>query len=347
MRNRLEKMLLMLLLAVLAFSSAAGELVDEGTETVIDETLVVSEKDGYHFNAKGFLIGENPGDTYLLEDEENGIWEYSDAHLSVRIRRYTDPVEKTKKSKAATRLYCVAEVYASEESPLFSIMTEAAGKRPGGYSRLDPEKLVAKYPAVFAVSDDYYGYRQYTRDVKGSSWPTGIVIRNGEILYEKTRNSAKKRPFPPLDTLAVYGNGRMKSFTSDEYTAQEYIEQGAVQVFSFGPWLIRNGEINETEAGEKAVYLKNTEPRCVIGMVQPYHYILIVVGIPNGKYKGANGEWLVNKLLEYGCTEGFNLDGGGTACMVFNGKILIHGRWDDEHRSLGSMIAFGKLDAFH
>ena len=33
----------------------------------------------------------------------------------------------------------------------------------------------------------------------------------------------------------------------------------------------------------------------------------------------------------------------GTASMVFNGKVIIHGRWTKEQRTLGSMIAFGAL----
>ena len=346
MRSGLKRILLFLLAAVLLYSFAAAELVDDSSEdVVIDDTLVVEEKDGYHFNAKGFLVGDNPGDYYLLEDEENGVWEYSDANLSVRIKKYVETVDKKKK---INRMYCVADVYASKESPLFSIMTEAEGKRPGGYKRLDPEKLVAKYPVVFAFSDDYYGYRQYRRDLGKATWPTGIIIRNGEILYDKTRDSSKKRDFPPLDTLVVYENGRMKTFLSDEYTAEEYIQQGATQVFSFGPWLIREGEVNEKVIGPKFEFstMKHSDPRAVIGMVDPFHYIMIVVGCPNGKYTGATGEWIVNKMQEYGCGVAFNMDGGGTACMVFNGKILIHGRWDTDHRSLGSMIAFGKLDSF-
>ena len=81
-------------------------------------------------------------------------------------------------------------------------------------------------------------------------------------------------------------------------------------------------------------------------MVEPYHYIFIVVGVPDGnKYTGVRGNWLIAKMQECGCTEALNLDGGGTACMVFNGKTIIQGRFRDEKRPLGSMIAFGQLEA--
>ena len=28
----------------------------------------------WHFDEKGFLTGDNPGEEYILEDPENGIW---------------------------------------------------------------------------------------------------------------------------------------------------------------------------------------------------------------------------------------------------------------------------------
>ena len=78
-------------------------------------------------------------------------------------------------------------------------------------------------------------------------------------------------------------------------------------------------------------------------MVEPFHYILIVVGRPDReKYVGADGAWLVAKLQEYGCVEAFNLDGGGTSCMAFNGKVIIRG--DNSKRPLTGFIAFGNLE---
>ena len=337
MTHRMRRSLAALLAAGSLFSAAAGEGltvedVDPGFETAAEE------KEGRHFSTNGFPAGENPGDAWLLEDEENGVWEYAAKDLSIRIRRFREQPDGKH-----IREYCVAEVYATETSPLFAIMTKEpeTSPRPDGYHLVYPEQLVQEQPVMLAMSDDYYGYRQYSRDLKGSTWPVGIILRNGKILYSKTRNSAKKRPFPPLDTLAVYPDGSMKTFLCDELTAEEYLEQGALQVFSFGPWLIRDGKANEKEAGPGAVYLNHSEPRAAIGMVEPFHYILLVVGVPTGKYIGADGAWLIARMQEYGCTEALNLDGGGTASMLFNGKVIIQGRWKKERRPLGSMIAFG------
>ena len=301
------------------------------------EEEAVTEKDGWHFDAKGFLTGENPGDEYLLEDETNGVWQYASKDLSVRITRVREQYNKKK-----IREYCVAEIWASENEPMSAIMTQPTGKWPAGVKQVHPQLLVDRHPCVFAMSDDYYGARQQTVLKGGKTVQPGIIIRNGEIRWEKTkdRNNKYARKRPCLDVLAVYRDGSMKTYVSDEMTAEEYLAKGAVHTFAFGPWLISEGKINDKEAVEGSGYYEQMEPLTGLGMIEPYHYIAVMVrGRPKEKYAGVRLSWLAEKLLELGCTEALNLDGGGTACMYFNGKVVIQGQ--PTFRSMGSMITFG------
>ena len=302
----------------------------------------VTEKDGWHFDARGFLTGDdNPGEEYLFEDAENGLWQYASRDLSIRITRVQEKYNKKK-----IREYCVAEIWASERSQMTTISSAAKGKWPEGVNQVSPELLVEKHPCVFAMSDDFYGSRQKNILQKTSARQPGIIIRNGEIRWEKTKAQTSKtaRQRPCLDTLAVYSDGSMKTYLSDAMTAEEYLEKGAVQVFSFGPWLISDGKINEKEATEGCGYYEQMEPLTGLGMVEPWHYIAIVLrGRPKTKFAGAHLSWLAEKLLEYGCVEALNLDGGGTAVMMFNGKTVIQGQ--ENLRSMGSMIAFGLKEA--
>ena len=297
----------------------------------------VTEKDGWHFDEKGFLTGENPGEEYILEDEENGLWQYASKDLSVRITRVREQYNKKK-----IREYCVAEIRASENEPMKAILSQGKGKLPDGTSQVHPALLVEKHPCVFAMSDDYYGAREQSVLNHKVSVQPGIIIRNGEIRWEKTkdRNNKYARKRPCLDTLAVYSDGSMKTYYSDEMTAQEYLEKGAVHTFAFGPWLISEGKINEKEAVEGSGYYEQMEPLTGLGMIEPYHYIAVMVrGRPKEKYAGVRLSWLADKLLELGCVEALNLDGGGTSCMFFNGKVVIQGQ--PNFRSMGSLIAFG------
>jgi len=308
-----------------------------------------TEKDGYHFDEKGFLTGEdNPAEEYLLEDEKAGSWRYASRDLSITVTRVEETVKVSGVKR--TREYCIADIYASETSPLFSIFKnrpEGRKERPAGYYKDLPKKIVEEHPVVFALSDDYYGHRMQTREAKKAKWPDGIIIRNGELISSKTRTGTKVE-FPPLDTLAVYGDGSMSADPVGAKTAEEFQAEGAVQVFAFGPWLIHNGEINEKGVDSSKKHhmfatAQYNDSRAAIGMVEPYHYIAIVVnGRPKKKYIGAKFDWLAEKLQELGCTEALNLDGGGTACMIFNGKVIIQG--ETTARSLGSMIAFGNKE---
>ena len=301
------KRLLVLLLALLLL--IPGLSAGEGTAEETEADEAVTEKDGFHFDAKGFLTGENPEEEYILEDENNGLWQYASRDLAVTVTRFE---EKTKKKKK--QVYCVAEIRASAESPLGIIQSDPKsslkfkGEAYPGIEQRHVEDLIEKHPSVLAVSDDMYGLR-ITPVGKGKTKYDyhGVVIRNSQVIATKTRNSSKKRTWPNLDTMAVYQDGSMKTFDCDALTAEEYLEQGAVQVFAFGPWLLSGGEIHP----DLEKINNYSEPRVALGMIEPYHYILIVTaGRPTSTYQGYKLTWLAEKMLEYGCTEALNLDGG-------------------------------------
>ncbi len=332
MRNMIKRLAALTLALLLLISGLA----------LAEEDEAVTEKDGWHFSAKGFLTGEdNPGEEYLLEDEKNGLWQYASKDLAITVTRYE---EKTRKKKR--QIYCVADIRCSPESPLGIIQSDPKsslkfkGEALPGIEQRVVTDLIEKHPSVLAVSDDMYGLR-ITPVGKGKTKYDyhGVVIRNSEVIATKTRNSQKKRPWPNLDTMAVYQDGSMKTFDCDALTAEEYLEQGAVQVFAFGPWLLSGVQVHPNL--EK---INNySEPRAALGMIEPFHYILIVTaGRPTSKYQGYKLTWLAEKMLEYGCTEALNLDGGDTVALAFNNKVIIHGNMEAKKlRNLGSMIAFG------
>lgn len=331
MKNMIRRLAALALVLLLWAGTAAAE----------------TEKDGFHFDDKGFLTGEdNPAEEYLLEDEENGVWQYASRDLSITVTRTR---EKAKKGSKKIREYCVAEIWCSEKSPMGAIMTEPYARYGSnlvsGKRQDDPEKLMAQQPSILAVSDDMYGLRIMEVSKKKTKYDFhGVVIRDGEVKAEKTRKSPEegkkdKRPWPNLDTLAVYQDGSMKAYVCDAMTAEEYLEKGAVHVFAFGPWLISEGKLNPALQNEN--YYPASEPRVAVGMVEPYHYIIIAAsGRPKSQYAGVKLLWLAEKMQEFGCTEALNLDGGATVVMAFNNRIILQGD-NSGKRNIGSLIAFG------
>jgi hypothetical protein len=94
-----------------------------------------------------------------------------------------------------------------------------------------------------------------------------------------------------------------------------------------GPVLVQQGEIKitnneERKFGGKAIHDKH--PRTAMGYTKDNQLIILVV---QGRSPGiADGVSLLQQALllkELGCWEALNLDGGGSSCLLINGKETI------------------------
>ena len=94
-----------------------------------------------------------------------------------------------------------------------------------------------------------------------------------------------------------------------------------------GPVLVQNGVTKitnneELKFGGKAILDKH--PRTAMGYTQDGKLIVMAVeGRFPGKAEGANLEQLSRLLIDVGCQEALNLDGGGSSCLLVNGKQTI------------------------
>ncbi len=97
--------------------------------------------------------------------------------------------------------------------------------------------------------------------------------------------------------------------------------------FGGGPALLINGQINISNNEERKFAGKaidDKHPRTAIGYTKDGKMILLVV---QGRMKniadGATLPQLAKILMDLGCKEGMNLDGGGSSCLLVNGKETI------------------------
>ena len=179
--------------------------------------------------------------------------------------------------------------------------------------------------AILAVNGDYYGARE-----------NGDVIRNG-VLYRNT-------PASNRDALAIFDDGRMAIIEEKFMTAEILKDSGAVQVISFGPGLVINGKISVTEKDEVAV-ASQSNPRTAIGEVDELHYILIVSDGRTKESAGLSLYQLAEFMQALGVNTGYNLDGGGSSTMWFNGRIINKPTTDGkkfEERSVSDIVYIGK-----
>lgn len=181
-----------------------------------------------------------------------------------------------------------------------------------------PEQICSKRGSVLAINGDYAATRWPWTKKSAKRNMVGILIRDGQIFNPYTKKATYKG-FPNLDTLVFFPDGDMQVYDSNEHTAEEYIEMGATDVFAFGPYLIRDGEIN-TEAVN--YFETRNAPRTTIGMIEKNHYMVIVMEGRLKRAKGASLKEMAQLLKEKGCVTAFNFDGGHTSCLLFMGKQI-------------------------
>ena len=254
-------------------------------------------------NAAGFMdSGE-----FVYWGTEEGVWRYCSPTLKVEIIRRTA-------TEPRIMTWYEAEVWANGD--VWGTVENVKGKHFS--STAYPAQVCSKRGAVLAVNGDYAATRWPWLKKTSKRNRVGILIRDG-VIYSQYTKAASYKGFPNLDTLALFPDGDMQVYDSDEHTAQEYLDMGATDVFAFGPYLIRDGEIN-TEAVN--YFETRNAPRTTIGMIEKNHYMVIVMEGRLKTAKGASLKEMAQLLKDRGCVTAFNFDGGHTSCLMFMGKQI-------------------------
>lgn len=192
--------------------------------------------------------------------------------------------------------YFVADVYVKN---IGAFKTAFAKGTYGKSIYAFPTKTATENNAVFAVTGDYYSARS-----------KGIVIRNG-TLYRDVANS---------DVCVLYNDGEMKTYRTEEFNLADAVARGVWQAWSFGPPLLdeTGGKLKEFDST-----LTDRHPRSAIGYYAPGHYCFVVVdGRQSGYSVGMRLTELSALFENLGCKQAYNLDGGATAIMIFQGNVI-------------------------
>lgn len=214
---------------------------------------------------------------------------YQDANISITIREYRE---------YDTSIY-VADVVLSSAEYLQTAFAENAYGRNVTAKTSETAKNAG---AILAINGDYYGARE-----------KGYVLRNGS-LYRQT--AAKNQ-----EDLVIYPDGSFEIITETEITAEELLEKGAEQVFSFGPALVLEKSVSVTEEEEVGKAMASN-PRTAIGIIEELHYVLVVSDGRTEESAGLTLHELAEFMQQLGVETAYNLDGGGSSTMYFNGEII-------------------------
>lgn len=203
---------------------------------------------------------------------------------------------------AGTSVMYVADIRLSDISCLY---TAFAKDEYGRNITQTVSSMAQNNHAVLAINGDYYGFRD-----------DGIIVRNG-VLY---------RSRPARDMLAIFKNGAMSTFHENSVDITKMLAGGLVDTFSFGPVLVSNGRAASQYpkmTSDIDIHFQNNNPRTGIGFFSPNHFAFVVVDGRSKRYSaGITLPEFAQQFVKLGCKEAYNLDGGGSTTMYFNGKVI-------------------------
>lgn len=156
--------------------------------------------------------------------------------------------------------------------------------------------------AILAINGDYYGAQE-----------RGYVLRNG-VLYRASAQSV-------TDALVIGADGNFRIINEGETSADTLVREGAWQVLTFGPALINGGQVTVSSSDEVGRAM-TSNPRTAIGQISEGHYLLVVSDGRTKESTGLSLRQLAELMQSLGAQIAYNLDGGGSSTMVFQGRVV-------------------------
>jgi exopolysaccharide biosynthesis protein len=190
-----------------------------------------------------------------------------------------------------------------------------------------PSAMAERVGAVVAINGDYYGFRS-----------TGIEIRNGATFRDKGARQG----------LVISKDGSFRLYDETTTNATQLLAAGAWHTVSFGPGLVDAGAVLsgidaieiDTNVGNHSI--QGYQPRTAVGMVAPGHVVFVVVdGRSAGYSRGMTLPELAQTMKDLGCEVAYNLDGGGSSALWFNGDIRNKPQGTDKERGTSDIFYLG------
>ena len=167
-------------------------------------------------------------------------------------------------------------------------------------------KISKNYNGIVAVNGDYF-----------TGTYGGYIVRQGEEVRKNVSDN--------IDLMLVdqYGDfhliPRGKTLQNHEIDAFES-QYDLVNGFFFGPALVIDGEMMTVP--DDYQFAPNTQnPRACIAQIAPLTYAVVVVNGRSNDSVGVTMQQFAEIMMEIGVEQAYNLDGGNSATLAFNGKV--------------------------
>ena len=269
-------------------------------------------------------------DTFVIEKSETAVEKIVSSITEPQEMIFTDDYYQDENItiKISTINEYDTQIYIADVqiSSIDFLKTAFANDTYGRNIKQTTSEIASNNDAILAINGDYYGFRDY-----------GYVLRNGTI-YRNKKNSSSSQ-----EDLVIYSDGSFQIVNESTSNIEQLLKNGALQVFSFGPALIKNGEISVNTNSEVAQSMASN-PRTAIGIIDELHYVFVVSDGRTSESECLSLYELATVMKQLGCKVAYNLDGGGSSTMYFNGKVVnnptTNGKSSKE-RSVSDIVYIG------
>jgi exopolysaccharide biosynthesis protein len=296
-----------------ALTLSAGGATAWALDRFVVQHVEISDVSAYEANQAGTAADttSDTGTASAVTTDTTYVSDSSDISISTVVTGSGD----------STVTYYVADVVLDDATTLKS----AFANDSFGENITDTTSAIAEdHNAVFAINGDYYGFRD-----------TGIVIRNGVVFRDEGARQG----------LAFYRDGTVKVYDETVTTADQLVADGVWNTLSFGPSLLDNGEIADgiedvevdTNFGNHSI--QGQQPRTAVGIIDGNHLVFVVVdGRSPGYSSGVTMTGLAQIMKDLGATTAYNIDGGGSSTMYFNGELVNNPLGENKERGTSDIL---------
>lgn len=169
------------------------------------------------------------------------------------------------------------------------------------------------------------GGREFTLEPASGSW---LPLRVGQTYQAKVRGSSNGfTNVPPGLMLMMLGSNLVATLPPITNGTPVTIRvattpnlTGVQHALGGGPLLVHAGQTNEVTARMS----DEPHPRAALGWNDRYLYLVVADSIHNGMRFGIRLTDLAGFMIELGCREAMNLDGGRSNTLMLNGRTINH-----------------------
>ena len=182
--------------------------------------------------------------------------------------------------------------------------------------------MAKRVNAVLAINGDYFYFTHH-----------GYILRQGQLFLDDLRGDR--------DVLLIDEDGDFhivrNPFTGQ--VSQTINGKQVVQAFFFGPVLVENGKMVRDMDLRYDMRAEERRQRMCIAQVGPLEYKCICCGPPARGNSGMNLMEFARLVYSLGVETAYNLDGGDSTMMIFNGQKVNDPKSPDT-RDIADIIYF-------